>query len=218
MSADSSPAASCHFSHDVEQMKNRTAIRFKSPISSQRCLHRCRRGGSPPKAARVDHNRLRGSGQPPGNPRSCPPDKSRDVIVRVGGWRTPAVRRPPAAPVRTGVRNRSPWDRPRAAAVTAPALPPAAQRPLPTSDCETKAPHSASAKVCRLRRGERRDVLILGGAKRIEDPGYVQDRGDVGAVVAVAELRRVARLHCQVAARVPRSVLRRSKCCGRRSI
>ncbi len=54
---------------------------------------------------------------------------------------------------------------------------------------------------------ERRDVLILRRAERVEDLRDVQHRCDVGTVVAVAQLRREAGFHGQVTGRTGRQGL-----------
>ncbi len=49
-----------------------------------------------------------------------------------------------------------------------------------------------------LRRAQRRNVLILRGAERIEDLGDIDHGGDVGTVIAITQLWREAGLHREV--------------------
>src|SRR3979411_3313810 len=58
-----------------------------------------------------------------------------------------------------------------------------------------------------LLRSQRGNVLVLRSTEGVEDARNIKDRGDVGAVVAVAQLRGKARLHRQIAARTRRQRL-----------
>ncbi len=54
-------------------------------------------------------------------------------------------------------------------------------------------------EVLAAERAKGRDIHVTRGAKRIKDAADVENGGDVRAVVAVAELWRIARLHDQIA-------------------
>ena len=60
---------------------------------------------------------------------------------------------------------------------------------------------SVSSSLVAARRSQRRNILILRGMEGVQDARDIEDRGDVGTVVAVAQLRGIARFHRQIAAR-----------------
>ncbi len=52
-----------------------------------------------------------------------------------------------------------------------------------------------------MQRSQGRNILISRGTEGVEDARNIEHRCDVGAVIAVAQLRGIARLHCQITAR-----------------
>ena len=187
----------------IHQLKARAVVSAQSPSSRAASRARCRRASHARRADGVDHEAalLRiGSGRQVDGLPSCP---SGSASCRAHSrWRTPAARLRPAAPARSCARNRFLADRPHAAAAAAAARPPAAPRPAPTCGSWNEGGvFSVSASSIAVLRGQRRNVLILRGVEGVQDARDIEHRGNVGTVVAVAQLRRVARLHRQIARR-----------------